>query len=34
VEIPESLALTAARSIHGQVLATLDALPVAKSSNV
>ena len=34
VDIPESLALTAARSIYGQVLATLDALPVAKSSNV
>jgi predicted homoserine dehydrogenase-like protein len=34
VEIPESLALTAAKSIYGQVLATLDALPVAKSSNV
>lgn len=34
VEIPESLALTAARSIHGQVVATPDALPIAKSSNV
>ena len=34
VEIPGSLALTAARSIHAQVVATLDALPVAKSSNV
>jgi len=33
VEIPESLALTAARSIHGQVLATLDARPAAKSSS-
>lgn len=34
VDFPESLALTVARSIHGQVVAALDALPVAKSSNV
>ena len=34
VEIPESLARTAARSIHGQIVATLAAFPITKSSNV
>jgi predicted homoserine dehydrogenase-like protein len=34
VEIPESLASRVARSLHRRVLATLDAVPLAKSSNV
>ena len=34
VEIPESLALTATRSIHAQVVATPDAPPIAKPFNV
>jgi len=34
VEIPESLALTAARGVHGHVIATLEALPLAKSANM